>query len=278
MIQTLPFELIVLIFRWIHPSRVLKYSRLCKSINRCLETSHFATRNISLFVNPSQSSLPLDPKRPPKKHKTPSDLDVLWFEWPSAYQLAYLKYLIPPQRIGWAFQHYSIRGHIPSQIGLMSNLVSLRLQSNSLKGPIPNEIGDLTLLIKLVLSHNELSGPIPLSLARLKHLLLLDLSHNELSGCIDVSLCKFRELTTLNLNSNMISGTIPLELWDMRQLVHLNLSDNLIDVPREVGRLVNLDSISLMPNNLSDILPSGLLPGTNAWNLLMIDGFFDMEN
>jgi len=50
---------------------------------------------------------------------------------------------------------------IPTEIGLLTNLVKLDLQYNSLLGTIPTEIGKLSKLNTLMLAHNLLTGKIP---------------------------------------------------------------------------------------------------------------------
>ena len=54
-----------------------------------------------------------------------------------------------------------LTGEIPSEIGQLTNLVTLKLHYNELTGSIPPEIGNLTSLVKLDLRYNNLSGSIP---------------------------------------------------------------------------------------------------------------------
>lgn len=78
----------------------------------------------------------------------------------------------------------NLGGHIPSEIGYLTGLVTLNLSSNSLSGPIPETIGNMRALESLDLSSNQLSGRIPEQLASIDFLQYLDLGFNRLSGMI----------------------------------------------------------------------------------------------
>ncbi|BBG92850.1 Leucine-rich receptor-like protein kinase family protein [Prunus dulcis] len=78
----------------------------------------------------------------------------------------------------------NIVGDIPTDIGHLVLLRSLRLSSNNLSGVIPDQISNLKLLEVLDLSTNHLSGKIPLSLASLNFLKYFNVSYNNLQGPI----------------------------------------------------------------------------------------------
>ena len=91
-----------------------------------------------------------------------------------------------------------LSGEIPAELGKLTSLESLRLDSalrdrrsgnrrrdiNMLSGEIPAELGNLTGLETLNLSNNRLSGEIPAVLGKLTNLKGLYLSGNQLAGCI----------------------------------------------------------------------------------------------
>ena len=56
-----------------------------------------------------------------------------------------------------------LTGPIPPELGNLTNLTALALQSNELTGPVPPELGNLTNLTELDLNENELTGSIPQS-------------------------------------------------------------------------------------------------------------------
>ncbi|KAL0284705.1 UNVERIFIED_CONTAM: Somatic embryogenesis receptor kinase [Sesamum angustifolium] len=93
----------------------------------------------------------------------------------------------PPREIflviAWLYSN-NISGPIPSDLGNLTNLVSLDLYLNSFTGPIPDTLGKLSKLRFLRLNNNSLTGPIPMSLTNISSLQVLDLSNNRLSGAV----------------------------------------------------------------------------------------------
>jgi hypothetical protein len=79
-------------------------------------------------------------------------------------------------------------GYIPSEIGLISNLEKLYLDSNSFSGTIPSQMQSLTRLSDLWLANNELIGKVPVELASLVTG-SLKLAFNNLTGSLDLGFC-----------------------------------------------------------------------------------------
>ena len=77
-----------------------------------------------------------------------------------------------------------LAGHLPAEIGGLSELQHLDIQVNELTGPIPPEFGNLFNLQRFVVTGNRLSGPIPPELANLSSIHYLNVSGNELTGPI----------------------------------------------------------------------------------------------
>mmetsp|Transcript_16932 Transcript_16932/g.22696 ORF Transcript_16932/g.22696 Transcript_16932/m.22696 type:complete len:88 (+) Transcript_16932:217-480(+) len=59
-------------------------------------------------------------------------------------------------------------GTIPAELGALSSLQRLELQSNQLTGTIPAELGALSSLETLVLQSNNLSGSMPSDVCNLR--------------------------------------------------------------------------------------------------------------
>lgn len=57
--------------------------------------------------------------------------------------------------------HNYLEGHIPSSIGMLSNLEFLDLSNNNLSGQVPSSLASLQSFTYLYLSYNQLSGPLP---------------------------------------------------------------------------------------------------------------------
>src|SRR6266496_1194293 len=163
-----------------------------------------------------------------------------------------------------------LSGSIPSSIGNLVNLKRLNLYSNQLSGSIPSSIGNLANLQVLVLNGNQLNGAIPSSLGNLVNLQMLDLGSNHLSDTIPSSLGNLQNLTVLWLAYNQLRGSIPPSLGNLASLqnlaVHLNQLTG--SIPSSLGKLANLRYLSLSFNQLSGSIPSSL---GNLVNLFTLD-------
>jgi len=106
----------------------------------------------------------------------------------------------------------------------------------SLSGHVPQEIGNLTNLMEIDLSENRLSGPIPHKIGNLSKLTRLDLCQNKLSGTIPSQISSLLKLQKLNLKNNLLRGRVPLSFGNLTKLNRLLLGGNNIDyVERQNG-------------------------------------------
>ena len=139
----------------------------------------------------------------------------------------------------------SLSGPIPETIGQLTGLTSLYLAGNNLSGPIPETIGHLEELSRLDLSGNALSDRIPDEIGGLQKLETLDLSFNELQGGIPPSIGRLDSLTSIRLGWNVLTG-VPGEIGDLRDLRILDLEANpVVALPREIARLKRLEQLNL---------------------------------
>ncbi|KAH9614298.1 hypothetical protein KSS87_013361 [Heliosperma pusillum] len=176
-----------------------------------------------------------------------------------------------------------ITGTIPSSLGSLPNLRGLYLFNNRLSGFIPPSIGNSPQLQAIDLSNNLLTGFIPPKIISSPRIYRLNLSFNSLSGSIPPSFSEsssvafvalqFNNLTgsipssweskggyqlrSLALDHNSISGTIPKNLGKLGNLEELSLSNNVISgtVPKELGGLKNVSVINLKNNKLTGHIP-----------------------
>ncbi len=165
----------------------------------------------------------------------------------------------------------SLSGSIPTEIGNLTNLISLYLGNNSLSGSIPTEIGNLTNLRNLGLSNNSLSGSIPTEIGNLTNLISLWLSNNNLSGSIPTEIGNLTNLISLWLSNNNLSGSIPTEIGNLTNLRNLWLSNNNLSgaIPTEIGNLTNLIGLGLYSNSLSGAIPTEIGNLTNLSDLYL---------
>ncbi|KAJ9167169.1 hypothetical protein P3X46_021839 [Hevea brasiliensis] len=103
----------------------------------------------------------------------------------------------------------ALAGPIPSEVGLLQNLVELDLSDNRLSGMIPNTIGKCLSLVRLHLEGNSFDGEIPQIFSVLQGLQELDISRNNFSGQIPDSLAQLDGLNYLNLSFNQLQGMVP---------------------------------------------------------------------
>ena len=161
-------------------------------------------------------------------------------------------------------------GSIPPELGTLRRLNSLALDNNLFDGPIPPELGDLLHLTSLDLRHNWLSGDFPPELGNLSSLVYLDLSDNVIGGSIPPQLGNLSNLVFASLGGNQLSGPLPPELGNLSSLVSLNVQGNKsLDgpIPPEIGQLSNLGLLDLSDNQFSGSLPPELGDLTNLLKL-----------
>ena len=151
-----------------------------------------------------------------------------------------------------------LTGEIPSEIGQLTNLVTLKLQYNELTGSIPPEIGNLTSLVKLDLRYNNLSGSIPTEVWSLISLKELGIQKNQFSGTIPSAIGNLTELTHLYLYGNQFTGSIPTEIGNLINLAKLHLNNNQFTglIPETI---CNID-MSFYSPYIFDISGNQLLP------------------
>ena len=151
-------------------------------------------------------------------------------------------------------------GSIPAEIGSLTNLGVLHLDTNSLSGTVPAEIFGLASLTSLTLYGNSLSGSIPAEIGNLTNLYNLHLDNNSFSGTIPAEIGNLTNVIRFSLDNNNLSGTIPAEIGNLTNLTRLNLDNNSPwgRIPAEMGGLTNLRWLSLENNDLSGCVPAAL--------------------
>jgi len=158
------------------------------------------------------------------------------------------------------FSHKGLSGEIPKEIGLLSCLKTVNMESNIITGKIPVEIANLLELKELNLCDNQINGRIPPDFSRLSNLIFLRLHTNQICDCIPNELGCISSLMDLDLHNNQISGRIPLELGFLSNLLSLRLQDNQLTgpIPPELGLLSSLVEINLSNNQLTGSIPAEL--------------------
>lgn len=154
----------------------------------------------------------------------------------------------------------SITGSIPPEIGNLNNLENIQLSSNPLMGNIPPEIGNLSSLSSLLISATQLTGNIPSTIGNLANLQRLELSSNDLTGSIPAEIGNLLNLEVLAFARNRLTGSIPLEIGNLSNLERLNFFANALtgSIPVELSNVTSLKYLSLHRNELNGIIPPEL--------------------
>ncbi|KAL3515799.1 hypothetical protein ACH5RR_022701 [Cinchona calisaya] len=174
---------------------------------------------------------------------------------------------------------FGLSGQLPADIGSLSELQILSLNSNKFIGEIPSSIGTLPKLLWLDIGENRLTGRIPVSNESASGLdMLVQTNHfhfgnNQLSGEIPSQLFSTNmSLFHLLLENNLLNGSIPATLGLVQSLELVRLDRNSLSgpVPQNLSKLSNVQDLYLSNNNLGGPLPD--LTG------MMSLSYLDMSN
>ncbi|KAL1818009.1 hypothetical protein ACET3Z_020583 [Daucus carota] len=179
----------------------------------------------------------------------------------------------PFRELNIAFTEFS--GTIPSSIGNLKSLTSLRIKNCHFSGSIPASIGNITQLTYLSLANNMFNKSDDLSwLQKLTKLTLLNLANTNLYGDLPPSLANLTQLTILILEFNYFVGEIPLWLMNKTQLTALDLGDNKLtgQIPRSFSQLKNLDYLSLSNNNFTGSVEAEIFLSSRNLSFLDLSG------
>ncbi|CAB9509229.1 LRR receptor-like serine threonine-protein kinase [Seminavis robusta] len=163
----------------------------------------------------------------------------------------------------WLWQN-GLRGNLPPELYLLTNLRSITIDRNELEGTISSQIGNLEELEALALFHTDLTGTLPSEVGLLTQLSFLWLMSNEhLGGTIPTEYGQLSKLQYFLVDSASLTGSIPTEVGNLSDLIWLFLYDNQLtgSFPTEMGRMQALDTLWIWMNEISGPIPSefGLL-------------------
>lgn len=175
-------------------------------------------------------------------------------------------------------------GTLPTELGMLHELIELSLPNNGIFGSIPTEIINLPSLEVVNLGGNIVTGNVPQfsssSIIRINmtrnnlngtvdhdiglwnpNLKTYDVSHNAVTGPIPPTFNRCKKLDTLDLSDNEITGTIPYTLGSCTKMKYLYLSDNNImgSIPPQIA-MPNaiLEELWLYENYMSGTIPASL--------------------
>jgi Leucine-rich repeat (LRR) protein len=211
-------------------------------------TQRFALAMVGLAITPGNSTTPL-------ARWMRQDLNEC--EWHGCYCAT-----DDPDTIrGISLVGEKLKGSLPREIGLLTRLLSLDLQSNEISGTMPSEIGQLSNLELLLMTGNQLSGGMPRNWGQMTRLRELVVTSNNLEGTIPTELADLSSLSRLNLDSNPFSGRIPTQFGKLTKLEELilGISGSLHGpLPAEFNQLERLETLIIFGFNISSSIPTQL--------------------
>lgn len=190
----------------------------------------------------------------------------------------------------------SIKGQLPKEIGMLTELESLRISdSDFLTGEIIDEVYSLAKLKTLNFRFTRLTGELSPLIGQLAELDTLNLWRSQFepgvrgeNGLIDVNMNpntvlfsggippeigKLTKLRYLNLARCGFSGELPEELGNLTSATWIDMTESRYTgpIPASFGKLKNLTSLMLAVNQLSGEIPEGLCEAENLETLIVSD-------
>uniref|UniRef100_A0A6N2K7A5 non-specific serine/threonine protein kinase n=1 Tax=Salix viminalis TaxID=40686 RepID=A0A6N2K7A5_SALVM len=179
-----------------------------------------------------------------------------------------------PSLVSLNLSHNNLRGDIPPQLGLLSNLAYLNLSMNYLSGFLPVSLANLTQISLLYMGNNLISGELDRRLfSNWTRLQYLELQNNNFTGMIPPEIGHLQNLKELALACNRFHGVIPSEIGNIKRLEALALHLNYLSgpVPPSFGNLSELTILFLQQNELSGPFPHSLLSCEKLNDLRLFD-------
>jgi hypothetical protein len=108
-----------------------------------------------------------------------------------------------------------LRGSIPADVGLWSNMASFVVSLNQLNGTLPFTMERWTDLNKFSVSDNALKGSLPPGIGRWTGLMYFGVYNNLLTGTLPASIGTWTDLETFSVDNNHLNGPGAVEHSDL---------------------------------------------------------------
>lgn len=192
---------------------------------------------------------------------------------------------------GVAWARRGMKGTIPEEIRLLSNLTLLDLGENYLQGSLPEDLFALTNLEYLYLHSNQLTGTLSESFLQLSSLIRFYGGDNQFHGSLPKGLgsrgqgwAAARPLRWLSLRNNSLTGALPNSL-NWRYMFWLDLGYNQftgsipLDWMHGDSSLINLRDLFVDHNQYSGTIPPSIVYLGNGRidQLVLNDNLFSGE-
>jgi Leucine rich repeat len=157
------------------------------------------------------------------------------------------------------FYENNLRGRLPWEMVLLTNLEYIDFDWNDLTGSIPTRINELTRLEYFFAWNNLLTGSLPVSFAPLT--LYIGVDDNMLTGPVPQTWgSSMPGLTTVHVDKNFLTGTLPTTFGQLVNLKGLGVSYNLMTgpIPTELRQLSSLERLLLVNNSFTGAVVCGV--------------------
>ena len=170
---------------------------------------------------------------------------------------------------GVDLNHADIAGHLVPELGLLTDMALLHINSNRFCGIIPDSFKNLTLMFEFDISNNRFVGAFPSVVLTWPNVKYLDLRFNDFEGALPQELFE-KDIDAVFLNDNRFDSTIPETLGNSSASV-VTFANNKFTgcIPNSIGNMGNLNEIVFLGNDLGGCFPKeiGLLG-----NVTIFDG------
>ncbi|KAH9658932.1 protein kinase domain-containing protein [Citrus sinensis] len=170
-----------------------------------------------------------------------------------------------PRLKGLYVSYNQFKGPIPNNLWHCKELSSVSLSYNQFTGRLPRDLGNSTKLKSLDLGFNNLNGTTySEALGHLRNLKRLGLERNYLTFSTSELMSLFsalvncKSLKVIALAENPVDGVLPSSIGNLSvsvEEIYMYKCNIHGRIPKEIGNLINLTTLSLGDNNLSGSLP-----------------------
>ncbi|KAI8619122.1 hypothetical protein BC830DRAFT_1105739 [Chytriomyces sp. MP71] len=252
-----PSELIQHVFRWIHPTKVQQYRRVCRSVCLALRGSGFARLNLDTFMALGHVREPSTEGQ--DEHSEEDSGGDEASEWDDSEEVEQP----PTSPKNGLHEHHRLVSLLHSHERMEATSLTPSHWDRALfhwpasfqRVYVIESLAPLSLR-KVLWSKNLITGVLPPSISLLSTLSFLDLSHNHLSGPLPRSFGEFFSLEKLYLSSNQLTGELP----SLANLIHLQVCD--LSYNKFIGSLpdfpTSLEMLTLNNNKFTGSIPASL--------------------
>ena len=159
----------------------------------------------------------------------------------------------------------SLTGSLPSEIGLWLSMTNFNVSSNFLTGSLPSQIGSWTNITYFDVSRNGyldadtgITGSLPTEIGLWTKLSKFYVEYNEFTGSLPSEIGLWTNLTHFDVYFNGLNGTLPSEIGSWASLRYFSIGNNYLSgsLPSEIGLWTNMQVVSIYNNRLNGSWPS----------------------